>query len=279
MNKQRFGGKWTIEKLNILSEYLDFYLLALKNKKFEKVYIDAFAGSGTIVIDEEGNEVDGSVKLALKTKYEFDRYFFIERNKIYAAKLSNIILDDFPQRAEKADVITKDCNDYLPYICREYDWKNRRAVLLLDPYAMDVNWDTLKIIANTKAIDVWYLFPLSAANRLLKRNGEIDLMCKAKLNAIFGDSKWYDEFYKIDPQTNLFGDDKYIKSINIEALKNYICNRLKVIFSKVAENPRILYNTKNSPLFLFCFAVSNNSPSATKLALRGAKHILDYSGR
>jgi three-Cys-motif partner protein len=45
---QKFGGNWTVEKLNILSDYLDFYLNALKNQKFGKIYIDAFAGSGKI---------------------------------------------------------------------------------------------------------------------------------------------------------------------------------------------------------------------------------------
>jgi hypothetical protein len=35
---QKFGGDWTVEKLNILSDYLDFYLSALKNQKFGKIY-------------------------------------------------------------------------------------------------------------------------------------------------------------------------------------------------------------------------------------------------
>ena len=33
--KQNFGGAWTIEKLNILSDYLDFYVTALKNQPFQ----------------------------------------------------------------------------------------------------------------------------------------------------------------------------------------------------------------------------------------------------
>ena len=43
--KQSFGGPWTIEKLNILSNYLDFYTTALKNLPFQLMYIDAFAGT------------------------------------------------------------------------------------------------------------------------------------------------------------------------------------------------------------------------------------------
>ena len=51
--KQKFGGPWTIEKLNILSAYLDFYVTALKNQPFKKIYIDAFAGTGKIKIGNE----------------------------------------------------------------------------------------------------------------------------------------------------------------------------------------------------------------------------------
>ena len=43
-----FGGPWTEQKLKILERYLDAYTTALKNQRFELVYIDAFAGTGHI---------------------------------------------------------------------------------------------------------------------------------------------------------------------------------------------------------------------------------------
>lgn len=52
--KQKFGGPWTVEKLSILSAYLDFYVTALKNQPFKKIYIDAFAGTGKIKIGNGG---------------------------------------------------------------------------------------------------------------------------------------------------------------------------------------------------------------------------------
>ena len=43
----------------------------------------------------------------------------------------------------------------------------------------------------------------------------------------------------------------------------------------VADNPRLLYNSKMTPLFLFCFAVSNPNPKAYGLAKKVAEdHIL-----
>lgn len=146
--------------------------------------------------------------------------------------------------------------------------------MFLDPYATEVNWETLKCIAHTKAIDVWYLFPFSAVNRLMKKNGEIDASWREVLNRILGDSDWEQEFYKEDPQTNMFGITNVYKDVSIQTLSQYVCKRLGTIFPAVSKNPRILYNSKNSPLFLFCFAVSNDSPKAIGLALKVANYIL-----
>lgn len=39
---------WTKDKLTKVKEYLDAYLIALKNKNFSLEYIDAFAGTGYV---------------------------------------------------------------------------------------------------------------------------------------------------------------------------------------------------------------------------------------
>ena len=46
MVEHRFGGHWTEIKLDMLHRYLRFYMTALKQKPFGKIYIDAFAGTG-----------------------------------------------------------------------------------------------------------------------------------------------------------------------------------------------------------------------------------------
>lgn len=278
---QNFGGEWTVEKLNILSEYLDFYLTALQKQRFKKIYVDAFAGSGGIWLNESGQTIEGSARLALKTTQEFDQYVFIEKSKHLVSQLQEMIRNEFPQRERRVKIYPVDCNEVLLRLCRETDWSSSRALVFLDPYSMDVKWNTLKAIAKTRAMDMWYLFPLSAANRLIRKDGMIDEAWQARLNDIFGESKWFEEFYRLDPQLSIFWDDgeRCIKSANAEALTKYILRRLSSIFPCVANNPRTLYNSKKSPLFLFCFAVSNPNPRAKELAMRGALHILNNSGR
>lgn len=276
--KQKFGGPWTVEKLNILSDYLDFYVQALKNQPFNLIYIDAFAGTGKIKIGDEDDfvEIDGSAKLALDSKISFDKYYFIEKKKSFAKELNQLITDEYSDKKSIIEVINDDCNNALRKLCDSIDWSQNRAVLFLDPYATAVNWETLRIIASTKSIDVWYLFPYSAANRMLKINGEIDESWKAKLISIFGSNDWENELYNEDPQINLFGDSHVVKSNQKEALKNYIEKRLNAIFPYVSKKSRILCNKNNSPLFLFCFAVSNDSPKAWGLAAKVANHIFDH---
>ncbi len=66
------GGAWTIEKLEVIKNYLDAYTTALKRQRFSLIYIDAFAGDGTVTLETPDREfrrvVDGSARLALESK-------------------------------------------------------------------------------------------------------------------------------------------------------------------------------------------------------------------
>ena len=274
--KQKFGGPWTVDKLNILSEYLDFYTTALKNQPFDLLYIDAFAGTGKILIGdaEQYEEIDGSARLALQSKGMFAEYIFIEKKKAFARELEEMVEMDFPDKKNRVKIENGDCNHVLLKICQKVNWQRVRAVLFIDPYAADVKWETLEAVADTGAIDVWYLFPFHAANRMMTRNGKIDPSWERKLNSIFGDDSWKNRFYYDDPQTNLFDTTEVVKYASTDLLKQYVEERLGTIFSKVSNDSRILYNSKSSPLFLFCFAVSNKRPGAIALALKGANYIL-----
>jgi len=273
---QKFGGPWTVEKLNILSGYLNFYTTALKNQPFQLVYIDAFAGTGKINIgnDNEYETIDGSARLALQAKGQFAKYIFIEKKKSFANELAEMVNQEFPHKKAHVKIINQDCNQVLVNICQQTDWRKTRAVLFLDPYAADVQWETLEQVASTKAIDVWYLFPFSAANRMMKKAGEIDPAWQEKLNSIFGDNSWEAQFYEESLQMNFFNEATKERTVNRDSLKKYIETRLSTIFSKVSPNSRILSNRKNSPLFLFCFAVASDNPKAIGLAMTVADYIL-----
>lgn len=73
---------------------------------------------------------------------------------------------------------------------------------------------------------------------------------------------------------DLFNEVPKERVVSTESLKKYIEARLHTIFPAVSPNSRILSNRKNSPLFLFCFAVASKRPKAIGLAMNVADYIL-----
>ena len=140
---------------------------------------------------------------------------------------------------------------------------------------MEVKWSTLQVIAQTKSIDVWFLFPAMAVNRLLFKNGKIPKSMEKKLDTVFGSNSWRHSLYQETQQLDLFNKNKEIEKIaTFEEIKGFYLNRLRTIFSGVADNPLPLKNSKGSILFYLCFAVGNPSQSAKSIALKIAQHIL-----
>lgn len=279
---QKFGGNWTEEKLNIFTSYLDAYLIALQNQKFKKIYIDAFAGTGEIETSDGGQFLVGSAKRALESEKKFDHYYFIEADSQKAGELQNMINSVFPQMRGIVTIYCGDANDKLAEIISNVDWRYNRGLLFLDPYATQVNWATLENVAQTKSIDVWYLFPFSALERMLPKNGKYDKW-EDCIDRLLGDAGWRKEFYKKDPQMTLFDlfpepgqsdGERMVKDANPDHIKEYILSRLGTIFPCVSKHAWIFRNSRNSPMFLFCFAIASESPKAQGLALRMADYIL-----
>lgn len=288
---QFFGGDWTEQKLEALDRYLTEYVKVMKNQPFECIYIDAFAGTGyreketsslqegffaeELTEPEPQEFFDGSARKALRVVPPFHRYLFVERSAKRFTQLVKL-RDEFPALAERMDFRKEDCNLVLQDLCRKWS-RNTRGVLFLDPFGMQVDWSTLQAVASTRAIDVWILFPLGmGVNRMLARtSGQIPQSWRARLDRFFGTAEWFERFYKPSTIQGLFGDEpKMIRSGSFNAIADYYQERLHTIFADVANNPRVLRNTRGNPLFLLCFAVGNPSPKARKIALSIAQYIL-----
>lgn len=87
----RFGGRWTLEKLDILERYLDAYTNALRNQDFQLVYVDAFAGTGEISREavERTTGVDEIVeRYKAKLKEVFQGRLLKETQRLYNSKNS-----------------------------------------------------------------------------------------------------------------------------------------------------------------------------------------------
>jgi three-Cys-motif partner protein len=294
----RFGGNWTDQKLTILRKYLNAYTMALKNKRFDRIYIDAFAGTGYLEIRSDAAErssgvpdllfaeqagedaaefLDGSARIALETDPPFDRFVFIEKSAKRLAELRRFV-DENPVAAKRTNMIHGDCNRELPALCRQVSWRRTRAVLFLDPFGMSVDWGTMKAVAETRAIDVWVLFPVGiGVNRLLTaRLSDMDPKWADRLTRLFGTDEWKSALYKraVEPDLLLGSLETDQKYCNCKAIVDYYLARLRTIFPGVDSAPKFLRNSRQSPMFALCFAVGNPEPRARGLALKLAKDVL-----
>jgi three-Cys-motif partner protein len=244
----QFGGAWTDQKLDVLEGYLTAYTTALQKAEFTKGYIDAFAGSGyrdakqgepghfpDLVDQESQGLLEGSARRALRVTPRFDGYVFIESHAGRRAQL-DALKADFPAQASSIQIRPGDANSELQKICA-LSWTNRRAVLFLDPYGMQVDWTTIAAVADTRAIDMWLLFPLGiGVNRLLRRDADIPPAWRDRLTALLGTEEWFDEFYRVETKTNLFGDEetRIIKEASTDTIGKYFVKRLNTVFTTVS---------------------------------------------
>jgi three-Cys-motif partner protein len=273
----RFGGDWTTKKLEILRSYLSAYTKVLKNQPFKTAYIEAFAGTGYRTLthtetdgglffpdlaDEAPQKLlEGSARMALQVEPRFDRYIFVEKDPHRSRHLEEL-RSDFPQLGKDILIQTGEGNKVIQELCRK-DWSRHRAVLFLDPYGMQVEWATIERVAKTGAIDLWVLFPLGiGVNRLLPRSGEIPAGWRNRLNLLLGSEDWYQAFYQTETKLTLFGEQETVVKAGVEIIGKYFVDRLKSVFPGVAPDPKVLMNSMNCPLYLFCFAVSSSNPRA-----------------
>ncbi len=288
MVEHSFGGPWTERKLKCLRDYLTAYRIIFtgneKARYFRTWYVDAFAGTGSrtaaadlplldIDDDAEAKEYqDGSARIALGLASPFDQYLFVEKSRKRAGELRRVIKADFTPLDNRCEIRTGEANAEIRKWCAERDWKKERAVVFLDPYGMQVEWETIRTLAATKGVDLWYLFPGIA--RLLRHDGKIDEKWAARLDILLGTDAWRTRFFQKELRTDLFGEVENVERTAKEvAIESFIHGRLATCFGKNVGRGLILRNSKRSPLYFLCFAASNER--GAKAALNIANSILD----
>ena len=292
MTIHQFGGGWTSEKLERVRKYLAAYTTLMTGNErarfFQTIYVDAFAGTGyrlpkrnktqealseLIPDPERAAFLKGSARIALDVEPPFNQYVFIEKDTERFRQLQQL-KTEFPARAHRITIINQDATDYLKQWCKQIDWQRWRAVVFLDPYGMQIDWALLEALAETRAVDLWILFPLGqAVNRLLTKREPPPEEWADSLTRMFGTSAWRQEFYPKQVQQTLFGEhESHPKDADFERIGKFFVKRLKTVFAGVADNPLPLRNSKNIPLFLLCFASAN--PRGATTAIKIAQNIL-----
>lgn len=277
---EKFGGTWTTKKLEVFEKYLIAYRKIFKMNKaasfYKTLYSDGFAGSGSwkpsfasecdVPSLFEGEESEdaleyarGSAQRALGLVEPFDQYVLIDRDQKNCDERCDLVFKKHPELEDRVSVRCGDCNDKLIEICGSYYWKRWRGVCFLDPFGMQIDWTTLEALARSKALDVWFLFPLGiGVMRLLMRERIPEGPWAKRLTRMLGSGDWRERFYTSTGQLSFFDDETEVKrEARIEHVGQYFVERLGSIFYYVLPQPLVLMNSKGNPMFLMCFAVGS----------------------
>jgi three-Cys-motif partner protein len=298
--KQQFGSDATELKLDAIEQYLTTYKVVMNGAKrkwpeLRIAYIDASAGSGVRQTKRDAKSVPkqwtleisaedakqlsefriGSALRAFSGEQSFDRYTFIEKNKSKIEELKARNADH--KLSGRCIYRNKDANEELQRICKK-NWKNRRAVVFLDPFGNTVAWETLEAIAATESIDVWYLFTSgNGVFRQISNNGTVTPEAAASLDRLFGTADWRSEFLKEEHIDGLFETTVEVcKSVTPESATQFMINRMRSIFKGgVLDETLPLGDPKNGyPLFSLIFAWGTPNKKAGEIAKSAAGYIL-----
>jgi three-Cys-motif partner protein len=281
---QQFGGSHTEEKLNKLEAYLDKFTTVLKFQSFSLVYFDAFAGTPDIDVgaadpplflaEDARPLVQGSSRRALKFGTKFAKYIFVEGRKANVRELEQLKIEN-PNLADRIEIRHSDANTELHRFCAHWP-TGQRAVVFLDPFGNDVEWETIVALANTQAIDLWYLFPAGlGVARQISKDGNVHYTHGPSLDRLFGTTQWRSEFLEQRNERDLFDTmrSKSAKAATPDSITRYMIKRMKTVFKGGVLDEWLPLGSRGIHLYSLLFAWANPSEKA-KLAGTLARAVL-----
>lgn len=250
-------GPWSEAKLDILRDYASAYMTVLANQSVIQrvVYIDAFAGAGAHISKTTRKQVPGSAAIALDVTPPFSEFHFIDLNRSRIARLEALA-------AGRADVSVyhDDCNDVLldkvfPR-CRYEDYA--RALCLLDPYKLAVDWKVLGAAGEMRSVEVFYNFMIMDGNMnmFLRDPDKVKSAEIERMNAVWGDDSWRQAAYR--KEKNLFGE--HDEKRNNEAIAEAFRKRLEQVAGfKYVPKPVAMRNSTGAVVYYLYFASPNRT--------------------
>ena len=152
------------------------------------------------------NLIHGSPKVALDIQSPFTEYIFIEKDNQRSSELE-ALLNDYGN-GRKITILPGDANEQLQeYVLKSkrYNWKECRALAFIDPFGMQVPWNTIYGLGQTKAIEIILNLPVGMAiQRLLPKSGQFTEDQKKMLTEYFGSEDWENIVY--EDQTGLLAN-------------------------------------------------------------------------
>ena len=253
---------WSELKLEIVEKYGAAYTRAFaRYPRLRKYYIDGFSGAGRHVARRTGQQIEGSPARALNIAPPFDGFHFVDMNPRKTDYLQQLCAG-----RSDVEIHTGDSSDHLiktvlPTI--EYK-KYTRALCLLDPYGLHLDWEVMHLAGQSKAVDMFLNFPVMDMNRnaIWHQPEKVPQDGIERMNRFWGDESWRTAAYAQARQTDLFGP-VMVKQSN-DAIVAAFMQRLKDVAGfRFVANPLPMRNSNKAVVYYLFFACKH--PVAEKI--------------
>jgi len=226
-------GQWSEAKLDIVREYAATYSKIMSAQeyhgrpRFTHCYIDAFAGAGMHVAKETGDFVPGSPINALLLDPPFSEYHFID---LHGGKVDGLRENELVKK-RGAIVHHGDCNDVLlKTLLPGLTFQSfRKALLVLDPYDIDLDWEVMRKAGELGTVEVFLNFMVMDMNRSVFWRNWKDVKPEQllRMDRFWGDRSWQEVVYT--REKDLFGEEIHTKRVGNEPVVEAYRERLKTV--------------------------------------------------
>ncbi len=255
-------GGWSELKLEIVEKYGSAYTRAFANTRLKKFYIDSFSGAGVHISKATGAIVDGSPVRALRITPPFDHFHFIDMDADKTRHLEALCAERTNVSIHTGDASSYLTQSLLPNI--RYENFNR-ALCLLDPYGLHLEWQAVLMAGQSRAIDMFLNFPVMDMNRnaIWRNPGNVPAEGLERMTRFWGDESWKAAAYAEHPQGNLFRGRDLVKQPN-DAIVAAFRERLRTIAGfEFVPQPLPMRNSNNAVVYFLFFA--SQKPVAKKI--------------
>jgi three-Cys-motif partner protein len=250
-------GYWSEIKLDIIREYASAYSRIMNAQRSIKkhIYIDAFAGAGYHISKSTRDFVRGSPLNALLIQPPFSEFHLVDLDGDKAGELRRLV-------GSRSDVqiYDEDANKLLiervfPR-CRYEDF--HRALCLLDPYSLTVDWNVIEKAGKMKSVEIFFNFMIMDANmNVLWRNPDrVPAAQVRRMDKAWGDHSWREIAYTKEP--GLFGDIER-KADNATVAEAFRERLQKIAGFKYVPPPMPMRNDQGALVYYLYFASPNKT--------------------
>jgi len=248
-------GYWSELKLEIVEKYGAAYTKAFSGtgRNLKKYYIDAFSGAGVHLSKRTKSQIEGSPSRALKVSPPFDAFYFIDMDAGKTANLQQLCRGRTDVHIHTGDANTYLTKELLPTI--HYD-KFNRALCLLDPYGLHLDWEVLLQAGRSRAVDMFLNFPVMDMNRnaIWRNHEQVPQGGLERMTRFWGDESWRQAAYIESPQWNLFSRPDLIKQDNDAIVSSFRVRLNKVAGFALVPEPLPMRNSSNAVVHYLFFA-------------------------